>query len=245
MNFTGQTALVVGASRGFGRGVVESLRAKEMIVTAVARNREDLEDLARKTSAKIIVADAAGEQAAERILSETKPNLLVLSAGTSLDLRPLYEHTWETFSRPWEVDTKLTFLWVRAVLRANEGPEHVVVFGSGAALFGSPLSGGYAGAKKMNAFIAEYASGLASRTKRPIRFHCLIPPMSPHTEFGAAAASAYAQMSGQTFQEFVKQLPSPPSPADIGAAVVALHEDPKKWNQVSYRISAKGLAPVE
>src|SRR5437667_31817 len=100
-------------------------------------------------------------------------------------------------------------------------------------------------AKKMNAFIAEYASGLASRTKRPIRFHCLIPPMSPHTEFGAAAASAYAQMSGQTFQEFVKQLPSPPSPADIGAAVVALHEDPKKWNQVSYRISAKGLAPVE
>ena len=245
MNFTGQTALVVGASRGFGRGVVESLLAKEMIVTAVARNREDLEDLARKTSAKIIVADAAGEQAAERILSETKPNLLVLSAGTSLDLRPLYEHTWETFSRPWEVDTKLTFLWVRAVLRANEGPEHVVVFGSGAALFGSPLSGGYAGAKKMNAFIAEYASGLASRTKRPIRFHCLIPPMSPHTEFGAAAASAYAQMSGQTFQEFVKQLPSPPSPADIGAAVVALHEDPKKWNQVSYRISARGLAPVE
>ena len=112
MNFTGQTALVVGASRGFGRGVVESLLAKEMIVTAVARNREDLEDLARKTSAKIIVADAAGEQAAERILSETKPNLLVLSAGTSLDLRPLYEHTWETFSRPWEVDTKLTFLWV-------------------------------------------------------------------------------------------------------------------------------------
>ena len=245
MNFTGQTALVVGASRGFGRGVVESLLAKEMIVTAVARNREDLEDLARKTSAKIIVADAAGEQAAERILSETKPNLLVLSAGTSLDLRPLYEHTWETFSRPWEVDTKLTFLWVRAVLRANEGPEHVVVFGSGAALFGSPLSGGYAGAKKMNAFIAEYASGVASRAKRPIRFHCLVPPMSPHTEFGAAAARAYAKMAGQTFEDFVKQLPSPPSPADIGAAVVALHEDPKKWNRVSYGISAKGLAPVE
>src|SRR6266704_3724155 len=245
MNFTGQTALVVGASRGFGRGVVESLLAKEMIVTAVGRNARDLEELTRETSAKIIVADATGEQAAERILSETKPNLLVLSAGTSLDLRPLYEHTWETFSRPWEVDTKLTFLWVRAVLRANEGPEHVVVFGSGAALFGSPLSGGYAGAKKMNAFIAQYASGVASRTKRPIRFHCLIPPMSPHTEFGAAAASAYAQMSGQTFQEFVKQLPSPPSPADIGAAVVALHEDPKKWNQVSYRISAKGLVPVE
>jgi len=211
----------------------------------VARNARDLEQLTRETSAKIIVADATDEQASERILSETKPNLLVLSAGTPLELRPLHEHTWETFSKPWEVDTKLTFLWVQAVLRANQGPEHVVVFGSGAALFGSPLSGGYAGAKKMNAFIAEYASGVASRAKRPIRFHCLVPPMSPHTEFGAAAARAYAKMAGQTFEDFVKQLPSPPSPADIGAAVVALHEDPKKWNQVSYGISAKGLAPVE
>src|SRR5205809_6190854 len=206
MKFKGQSAVVVGGSRGFGRGVVERLIARGMTVTAVARNARDLEELTRETSAKIIVADATDEQASERILSETKPNLLVLSAGTPLDLRPLYEHTWETFSRPWEVDTKLTFLWVRAVLRANEGPEHVVVFGSGAALFGSPLSGGYAGAKKMNAFIAEYASGLASRTKRPIRFHCLIPPMSPHTEFGAAAASAYAQRSEEHTSELQSRL---------------------------------------
>jgi hypothetical protein len=120
----------------------------------------------------------------------------------------------------------------------------VVVFGSGAALFGSPLSGGYAGAKSMNAFIAEYATGIASRAKRPIRFHCLIPPMSPHTEFGAAAARAYAQMAGQSLEDFVKQLPSPPTPADVGAAVVALHQHPEKWNQVSYRVSANGLAPV-
>jgi NADP-dependent 3-hydroxy acid dehydrogenase YdfG len=161
-----------------------------------------------------------------------------------LDLRPLQEHTWETFSRPWEVDTKLTFLWVQAALLAEQGPQHVVVFGSGAALLGSPLSGGYAGAKMMNAYIAQYAAGVASRAKRSIRFHCLIPPMSPHTEFGAVAARAYAQMAGQTFEDFVKQLPSPPTPADIGAAVVALHEDPEKWNQVSYRVSGKGLATV-
>ena len=244
MNFKGQTALVVGASRGFGRGVVDSLVASGMTVTALARHRETLEDISRETSAKIIVADATNEHATERILSETKPNLLVLSAGTTLDLRPLQEHTWDTFSRAWEVDTKLTFLWVRAALRAEQGPQHVVVFGSGAALFGSPLSGGYAGAKKMNAFIAEYAAAVASRAKRPIRFHCLIPPMSPHTEFGSTAARAYAQMAGQTFEEFVKRLPSPPMPADIGGSVVSLHQDPEKWNQVSYRVSGDGLAPI-
>lgn len=246
MSFHGQTALVVGASSGFGRGVVESLVANGMTVTAMARNRERLEALARKTSAKIIAADATDEQAAERILSETKPNVLVLSAGTRLDLRPLHEHTWETFSRAWEVDTKLTFFWVRAVLRAKEGPQHVVVLGSGAAIFGSPLSGGYAGAKKMNAFIAEYAMGVATRAKLPMRFHCLVPPMSPHTEFGAGAARAYAQLSAKSFEDFVKELPGPPpTPADIGAAVVALHEDPAKWSQVCYRISANGLAPVQ
>jgi len=215
-----------------------------MTVTAVARTREDLEEVARKTSAKIIVADATDEQAIEQLLLEAKPNLLVLSAGTTLDLRPLHEHTWETFSKPWEVDTKLTFLWVRAALRADQGPQHVVVFGSGAALFGSPLSGGYAGAKKMNGFIAEYAAGVTSRTKRPIRFHCLIPPMSPYTEFGAAAARAYAKVSGKTFEDFVRQLPSPPTAADIGTSVVELQQDAEKWNQISYRVSADGLSPV-
>ena len=73
MNFKGQTALVVGASRGFGRGVVESLVASGITVTALARNRESLEDLARKTSTQIIVADATDEQATEQVLSETKP----------------------------------------------------------------------------------------------------------------------------------------------------------------------------
>ena len=244
MDLKGQTALVVGASRGFGRGIVESLVARGMTVTAVARTREDLEEVARKTSAKIIVADATDEQAIEQLLLEAKPNLLVLSAGTTLDLRPLHEHTWETFSKPWEVDTKLTFLWVRAALRADQGPQHVVVFGSGAALFGSPLSGGYAGAKKMNGFIAEYAAGVTSRTKRPIRFHCLIPPMSPYTEFGAAAARAYAKVAGKTFEDFVRQLPSPPTAADIGTSVVELQQDAEKWNQISYRVSADGLSPV-
>jgi NADP-dependent 3-hydroxy acid dehydrogenase YdfG len=244
MNSKGQTALVVGASRGFGRGIVESLVASGMAVTALARSRESLESLAQTTSVRIIIADATEEQTTKRVLSATKPDLLVLSAGTAPDLRPLHEHTWETFSKPWNVDTKLTFLWIRAVLQADQRPEHVVVFGSGAALRGSPLSGGYAGAKKMNAFIAEYAADIASRSKRPIRFHCLIPPLSPHTELGATAARAYAKMAGRNLEDFVKQLPSPPTPADIGAAVVVLHQAPEKWNQVSYRVSAQGLSPL-
>ena len=46
MTFKGQSAVVVGGSRGFGRGVVERLIASGMTVTAVARNARDLEALA-------------------------------------------------------------------------------------------------------------------------------------------------------------------------------------------------------
>jgi NAD(P)-dependent dehydrogenase (short-subunit alcohol dehydrogenase family) len=245
MRFKGQNALVVGASRGFGRGVVESLVANGMTVTALARNGELLNRLARETSAKTIVADAGEEKVAESALAETKPDLLVVSAGALFELGPLDQLTWETFSKPWEVDTKITFIWTQAALRAKERPRHVVLFSSGAALAGSPMSGGYAGAKRMNAFIAEYAMASASRANRLIRFHCLVPSLSPHTEFGAAAARAYARMAGKSYEDFINQLPSPASPADVGTAVVALYEDPEKWSQVSYRISAKGLAPVE
>ena len=52
MKFKGQSAVVVGGSRGFGRGVVERLIARGMTVTAVARNARDLEELTRETSAK-------------------------------------------------------------------------------------------------------------------------------------------------------------------------------------------------
>ena len=102
MKFKGQSAVVVGGSRGFGRGVVERLMASGMTVTAVARNARDLEELTRETSAKIIVADATDEQASERILSETKPNLLVLSAGTILD------HCTSTHGKPFRNRGKLT-----------------------------------------------------------------------------------------------------------------------------------------
>ena len=37
-----------------------------------------------------------------------RPDLLVLVGGASPLLRPLSEHTWETFQRAWEVDATAT-----------------------------------------------------------------------------------------------------------------------------------------
>ena len=66
----------------------------------------------------------------------------VLVAGAVPVGLPLHEHTWETFSVHWHADVKIAFGWLKAALLAPLQPgSRVVVISSGAAVFGSPLSG--------------------------------------------------------------------------------------------------------
>ena len=93
----------------------------------------------------------------------------------------------------------------------------------------------------MNAYIHSTLQALR-RAQRSIRFHCLIPPMSPHTELGAVAARAYAQIAGQTFEDFVSNFVTS-TPADIGAAVVALQRSRKVESGVVPRVR-KGFSSL-
>jgi hypothetical protein len=61
-------------------------------------------------------------------------------------MRPLQYQTWETFSVNWHTDVKMAFTWLReAPLKPLPPGSQVVVVSSGAAINGSPASGGYAG----------------------------------------------------------------------------------------------------
>src|SRR4051794_1542241 len=156
---TGTTALVTGASRGFGRGVAAALSAAGAHVVAVARDRGLLEELRAQLGDTVIpvVADAADPVVAGRLIDEHHPRTLVLNAGASPLARPLQRQTWETFSRNWEVDVQQVFNWTReSLLRPLDPGSVVIAFSSGAAQGGSPLSGGYAGAKATIKFIASY-----------------------------------------------------------------------------------------
>src|SRR5919107_1044204 len=56
-------------------------------------------------------------------------------------------------------DVRIAFTWLRAALRLPLAPgSRVVVFGSAAELRGSPLSGGYAGAKATVRLTTAYAA---------------------------------------------------------------------------------------
>jgi NAD(P)-dependent dehydrogenase (short-subunit alcohol dehydrogenase family) len=218
------TTIVVGASRGLGRGIAKVLADTGTPVIAVGRNTSGLADVADD-----VVADATDPAAAGRLIDRYRPRNLVLVAGASPLVRPIQRHTWETFSANWETDVRMTFHWVREALLTPLAPgSRVVVMSSGAAVQGSPLSGGYAGAKATQRFIAVYAQEEANRDELGITFTSILPRITPLTGLGRPAVEAYAARAGLTQEQYMEQMGPPVTPEVAGNAVLLLlHADPE------------------
>src|SRR3954467_11778174 len=164
-DLSGKTTVVVGASRGLGRGIAGAFAEAGAPVLALARTGSALAELAA-TSANIRteVADAADATVAWSLLDRYEPEVLILGAGANPVMRPLQHQTWETFSANWNADVKIAFTWLReALLKPLPPGGRVAVVGGGAAISGSPASGGYAGAKATQRFLAGYAQEEAQR----------------------------------------------------------------------------------
>src|SRR6266700_6495753 len=190
----GAAALVTGASRGFGSGIATALSKAGANVVGVARDRGPLEELHAQLgeSFTAVPADAADPVVAGQLIDAYRPAILVLNAGATPLPRPIQHHTWQTFSRNWDVDVAHVFHWVREALLAPLAPGSVVItLSSGAALRGSPLSGGYAGAKATIRFISGYARAEAERSGAGIRFVALLPQLTPATDLGRIYTEAY------------------------------------------------------
>jgi NAD(P)-dependent dehydrogenase (short-subunit alcohol dehydrogenase family) len=245
-NLSGQTALIVGASRGLGRGIATAAAEAGASVVAVSRTATTFPDPANGGgSIEAVVADAADASVPGALLDRYDPQVLVLVAGASPLPRPLQHHTWETFSANWNTDVRIAFHWLReAVLKPLRPGSRVVVFSSGAALAGSPLSGGYAGAKATQRFITGYAQDEANRADLGIRFTALMPRITPLTELGRPAVQAYAAREGRSEEEYVKQLGELVSPQVAGAAVVELVHADTDAVAAGYLLTGAGLQKI-
>ncbi|WP_329137702.1 SDR family oxidoreductase [Streptomyces sp. NBC_01476] len=223
-DLSGRTTIVVGAGRGLGRGVASALAEAGAPVVAVSRTVTDFPEPANGSGAiRTETADAGDPSAVADLIDRHQPTGIVVVAGASLYMRPLQQHTWESFSAHWHSDVRISFHWVREVLLTPLRPgSRVVVFGSGAALAGSPLSGGYAGAKATQRFITAYAQQEAERAGLDIAFTVVMPRMTPSTAFGRSAVRAYAARSGVPEEEFVRKMGPVLTPEGAGAAVVEL-----------------------
>ena len=220
----GKTAIVVGASRGLGRGVAEALSAAGASVFATARGPADLDELsAANPSIAVAPGDATDPGLAASAIAEHDPDVLAVVAGASPRMHPIQDQTWETFSHNWHVDVRLTFNWLTEALRKPLRPgSRVLLMSSGAALAGSPLSGGYAGAKATIRFMAAYADDESRRNGLGIRFVTVLPKLTPATELGLAAVRLYAKRAGVSEEQYAANLGAPVTAELAGAAFLEL-----------------------
>jgi len=242
----GATALVTGASRGFGRGIATALSGAGAAVVGVARDGAGLEELRAELGESFtpVSADAADPTVAGQLIDAYRPTILVLNAGAAPLSRPLQQQTWQTFSRSWEVDVQHVFHWLREALLAPLAPDSTVItMSSGAALRGSPLSGGYAGAKAAIKFITSYAAAESERGGLGIRFISVLPQLTPATGLGAAAVAAYAAREGMDVGAFLERSGPALTPEQAGEAFLGLASDPGHAPG-PYLLTAAGLSPA-
>jgi len=239
----GGVAIVTGASRGFGRAIATALIEAGARVVGVARDRAALAETADALGDRFepYPADVADFSVPGRVIDAYRPRLIVLNAGARPLPRALHQLTWESFSEAWDTDVRQAFAWNREALLAPLDPGSTVIsVSSRAALAGSPLSGGYAGAKATVRFVAGYAADESERAGLGVRFLSLLPDLTPATGLGAAAVAAYARRLGIGAEEFVRRRGPELAPEQVGRAVVDLARG-KGENGAAYSVTAEAF----
>lgn len=235
-DLSGRTTIVVGASRGLGHGVASAIAEAGADVIAVSRTEATFPG-----SVKQELADGRDAAVAAELIERHAPDTIVLVAGAVPHMASLQDQTWETFAVTWETDVRISFEWIRAILRNPLRPgSRVIVFSSGAALGGSPLSGGYAGAKSTQRFIAAYAQGESKRAGLDITFTTVLPRFAPTAAVGKAGVEAYAAQSGVSVEKFLSHQGPLLTPEIAGAAVVDLLRADAADLAVGYVLSGAG-----
>src|SRR5207248_1156830 len=195
----GKNVVIIGGSRGLGKTIVAATHAEGARVLAVARLEQSRRQLAAEIpGVRVLALDAASEGAPAQVFETLLPDILVVCAGALPYMAPLVEQSWEQFSRNWNSDVKMSLLFSQAALTTPlPSGATIILISSGAAIGGSPLSGGYSGSKRTQMFIANYAQQEAERLHLDLRFLALAPGgLMPETDLGKTAVEAYASSIG-------------------------------------------------
>jgi NAD(P)-dependent dehydrogenase (short-subunit alcohol dehydrogenase family) len=246
-NLAGTTAIVTGASRGFGRGIATALASAGAHVVGVARTTAHLREVADRLGDSFtpVTADAADPATATRLIDEYRPRTLVLCAGAAPEMIQLQDQTWDTFSQNWNVDVAQAFHWIRHALRSPLAPgSSVIAISSGAAINGSPLSGGYAGANATVRFITGYAAIESERSGLGITFVSVLPQLTAATDLGAKAVAAYADWEGLDVETFLKRRGPALRPEQAGKSVLQIAAGEQRGHR-AYMLLAAGLSALD
>ncbi len=242
----GKKIAVVGASRGVGRAVASRALNEGAQVLAVARGQDGLSEMqASLPKVDVFALDATSEDAPDRLFGVMTPDVIVLSLGAVPPTRPVQYLSWRDFSVNWSTDVKASFLFCKAALHKSlpQGAK-IILISSGAAIGGSPISGGYAGAKRMQLFLAGYCQREADRLGLDLVFYGLAPArIMPETGLGMAAVEGYARYLGMNAADFAQGITDRQSPEDVADAVVNLAAGARRETS-AFLVNAHGLTAV-
>ena len=239
-----KVAVVTGGSRGLGKGIVNVLAAEGAQVWAVARNEENLAKLKTEIGAvQTLAIDISQPHAASRVFEAVRPDILVLNAGAEPHMAPVQEQTWEQFELNWATDVKSTFNFGKAALLSPLSPgSQVVTISSGAAIGGSFMSGGYAGAKRMQWFLSEYLQKESEAAHLDVRFTALLPKqIVGTTELEHKASTDYAARQGITKEKFLERFGTPLTPDAVRRGVVSILLDEPYREGIGFAITGAGI----
>ena len=248
MNLEGKTAVVIGASSGVGKAVAASLLAVGARVTAVARGAQGLAAVRSALGSRLetLQADATDSGMAQRLLGELRPDFVVLTAGVRPQMGGIDELSWEGFSEAWASDIKAAFHLVQAALRVPLRPGSVVVMvSSGAAINGSYLSGGYAGAKRMQWLLAGYAQKIADAKQLGIRFLAVLPKqLIVGTAIASLASEGYGRAFAISPAEYMKRFDVPLDCDKVALAIVSGLRGELAANLTAIAVTGTAIEPL-
>ena len=225
-----QRALVIGAGSGVGHATASALTAAGARVLAAGSER-----------------DATDPDQVAALFDEADPDLVVVAAGTRPRMASIEEQSWESFSAPWNVDVKIAFeVGGAALARPLRPGSTVVIMSSGAGLDGSPQSGGYAGAKRTQMFLAGYLQRAADARELGIRFVALAPrQLLAGTAIGEAAAAAYGAESGESAEAYMqRRFPVALDAAGVARAILSIALGEEHPEATVLTVTAKGLEAI-
>jgi NAD(P)-dependent dehydrogenase (short-subunit alcohol dehydrogenase family) len=227
--------------------MIEAARRAGARTLAVARRPEPLAALAEANPGVLTLsADAADESTPARVFETLAPDVLVVCGGAIPYMDSIQNYTWESFSRNWESDVRASFNFSKAALtKPLARGSTVVLVSSGAGIAGSPRSGGYAGAKRMQMFMAQYAQEESERLALSIRFFSLVPRyIMPTTALGKHAAEGYAKFRGITEAQFLARFDHPQTTGDVTNALITLvTEEPRREGTV-FAVDGQGITEL-
>lgn len=243
-----KTALVTGATAGFGLAICHTLIAAGYRVIGTGRRAERLNALKLQFGEQFLplVFDVSDEKQTEQALNNRPEgwqsvDLLVNNAGLALGLDPAYQADLSDWYKMIDTNIKglvtVTRLILPEMVARNSG--HIINIGSIAGSYPYPGGNIYGGTK---AFVKQFSLNLrADLVGKNIRVSNVEPGLCGGTEFSNVRFKGDDEKAAKLYEnvDFVK-------PEDIAEIVLWLHRQPPhvNINRVEVMPVAQSFSPL-